>query len=286
MNITKATFGTAGNPQLFYDAGGKRTFEVAAWLADYGLDAYEYSAGRGVNGSPETFQKIGEEAKKHGILLSFHAPYFVSLSGEKEETRLRSIDYIRQSMEAASLMGADTVVIHTGSVGKRARSEALALARDTILRAVDEIPDNGVHMGLETMGKVGQLGTLDEVIELCSAHERLYPVVDFGHLNARDLGGVFTCADDYRRVFDKIGCALGEERAKYLHCHFSKIQYTTPGGEKCHLTFADTVYGPEFEPLGEVIAKDGLCPRIICESDGTQAQDALFMKRCTYGTEN
>ena len=238
----KALFGPAGNPQLFYDAGGKHTYEIAAWLRQYGLDAYEYSAGRGVNGSIETFLKIGEEARKYGIRTSFHAPYFISLSGEKEETRLRSIDYIRQSMEAALAMGADTVVIHTGSVGKRQREQALALARDTLLRALDEIPDNGVHMGLETMGKVGQLGTLDEVIGLCSSHERLYPVVDFGHLNARELGGVFLTADDYRRVFDKIGEALGEQKARYLH--------------------------------------------MICESAGTQAEDALFMKRCTYGEEN
>lgn len=282
----KALFGPAGNPQLFYDAGGKHTWQVAKWLSEFGLDAYEYSAGKGVKGSDETYAKIGDEAAKHGIKLSFHAPYFISLSGEKEETRLNSINYIRDSFRVASIMGADTVVIHTGSVGKRPREVALELARDTILRAVDEIPDCGIRMGLETMGKVGQLGTLDEVIDLCSSHPRLYPIVDFGHLNARDFGGVFVTCDDYRRVFDKIGEALGDEKAKTLHCHFSKIEFTTPGGEKRHLTFEDEVYGPCFEPLGEVIAKDGLCPRIICESDGTQAEDALYMKRCTYGNEN
>lgn len=281
----KATFGPAGNPQLFYDAGGKHTWQVIGWLAEYGLDAYEYSAGKGVKGSDETFLKIGAQAKEHGIRMSFHAPYFISLSSEKEETRLRSVEYIKESFYTASLMGADTVVIHTGSVGKRERSEALALARDTILRAVDAIPDTGIHMGLETMGKVGQLGTLDEVIDLCSSHPRLYPIVDFGHLNARECGGVFATEDDYRAVFHKIGEKLGDEKAKFLHCHFSKIQYTVPGGEKCHLTFEDTVYGPPFEPLGNLIAKDGLCPRIICESAGTQAEDALFMKRCTYGNE-
>ena len=279
----KAAFGPAGNPKPFYDAGGKHTYQVPAWLAEYGLDAYEYSAGKGVKGSLATFAKIGEEAKKYHIKMSFHAPYFISLSSLDESIRMRSIGYIKDSMAAAEALGADTIVIHSGSTSKMERSQALAIARDTILRAVDEIPDNGVHMGLETMGKVNQLGTLDEVIELCSAHKRLYPVVDFGHINARQFGGAFLCEDDYRRVFDRIGTALSEEKAKYLHCHFSKIEYTTPGGEKCHLTFADTAYGPEFEPLGEVIAKDGLAPRIICESAGTQAEDALFMKRCTYG---
>jgi deoxyribonuclease-4 len=102
--------------------------------------------------------------------------------------------------------------------------------------------------------------------------------VDFGHLNARDCGGVFKTEDDYLSVFDKIADKLGDDKAKYLHCHFSKIEYTS-AGEKKHLTFEDTVYGPDFEPLMNVIAKNRLCPRIICESDGRMAEDALTMKK-------
>ena len=98
-----------------------------------------------------------------------------------------------------------------------------------------------------------------------------------GASNARDLGGRFVTEGDYRRVFDAIGSALGDEYARDLHCHFSKIEYTT-GGEKKHLTFADTVYGPTFEPLAKVLADDRLSPRIICESAGTMAEDALAMK--------
>ncbi len=274
-----ATFGPAGNPKEFYDAGNKSTIQIFSWLKDYGLDAYEYSAGKGIHGSLETFAKMGEEAKKHGILTSFHTPYFISLSGLIEEKRLKSIDYIRQSLEAARALGADTIVIHSGSASKISREEALALAKDTMARTVDELPDDGIRLGIETMGKVNQLGTLDEVIEICKISKRLCPVIDFGHLNARDFGGIFKNEDDYKRIFDKIGEALGDEKAKRLHCHFSKIEYTVPGGEKQHLTFDDTTFGPEFEPLGEVIAKYGLYPRIVCESAGTQARDALYMKR-------
>ena len=78
-------------------------------------------------------------------------------------------------------------------------------------------------------------------------------------------------------MFDAVGEALGDEKARYMHCHFSKIEYTA-AGEKQHLTFADEQYGPVFEPLAEALAKDDLCPRIICESAGTMAEDALFMK--------
>ena len=127
------------------------------------------------------------------------------------------------------------------------------------------------------MGKQNQLGTLDEVIELCSLDPHFYPVVDFGHLNARERGGIFPDRDSYRRVFDAVAAGLGDEKARYMHCHFSKIEYTS-AGEKRHLTFEDTVYGPAFEPLAEALVRDGLCPRIICESAGTMAEDALYMQ--------
>ena len=104
-------------------------------------------------------------------------------------------------------------------------------------------------------------------------------MVDFGHLNCRERGGAFPDVDSYRRVFDRIALSCGDEVARHLHCHFSKIEYTD-AGEKKHLTFEDTVYGPAFEPLAEAIVRDNLAPRIICESDGTQAEDALWMKNC------
>ena len=93
----------------------------------------------------------------------------------------------------------------------------------------------------------------------------------------RNIGSYFPDRDSYRAIFDKIATSLGDEYAFNLHCHFSKIEYTG-AGEKKHLTFADTVYGPDFEPLAEAIIMEGVAPRIICESDGTMAEDALEMK--------
>ena len=107
-------------------------------------------------------------------------------------------------------------------------------------------------------------------------------MVDFGHLNARNVGGYYTDVDSYRRTFDAVALGLGDSIAKNMHCHFSKIMYTS-AGEKKHLTFEDNEFGPAFEPLAEAIIKEGLTPRIICESDGTMAEDALYMKRLVRG---
>ena len=277
--MQKATFGPGGNSESFYAEGHKSTLEAPAWVATKGLDAYEYEAGRGVNASEEVLRRIGEAARAHGVLMSLHTPYFISLSGVEEEKRLKSISYIEKSLWAAELLGADTIVIHCGSATKISRSEAVALAIDTLEKTVEAVGDTPIHLGIETMGKIGQLGTLEEVVEICKHDRHLYPVVDFGHLNARNIGGYYTDVDSYRRTFDYIGRELGDDIARTMHCHFSKIEYTG-AGEKRHLTFADSEFGPAFEPLAEAIVREGLAPRIICESDGTRAEDALYMKRC------
>lgn len=272
-----AKFGPGGNGELFYAQGGKGTVDAPRWLSEYGLDAYEFEAGNGITAGETTLRKIGDEARKYGILMSLHTPYFISLSGIEEEKRLRSIDYIKKSLWAAELIGADTIVIHSGSAAKISRDEAMKLSCDTLERVIEAVGDTKIRLGIETMGKVNQLGTLDEVILQCKVDKHYVPVVDFGHMNARERGGFFASVDDYRRVFDKISEGCGADVAKDLHCHFSKIEYTN-AGEKKHLTFADTVYGPDFEPLMEAIIKDSLTPRIICESNGTMPEDALAMK--------
>ena len=273
-----AYFGPGGNSDAFRLAGYKSTVDAPKFVKSIGLDAYEYEAGNGLSASPKILAEIGKKAAEHNIKMSFHTPYFISLSGVVEEKRLNSINYIRQSLDAAKLLGAGTIVVHSGSAAKITRDEAMRLAGDTLVKTLSAVDTYGIKIGLETMGKINQLGTLDEVLELCRIDSAFVPVVDFGHLNARDLGDVFVTADDYLRVFDKIDRALGADVACNLHCHFSKIEWTG-SGEKRHLTFEDNLYGPNFEPLVEVIYKNNLSPTIICESAGTQSDDALAMKK-------
>ena len=274
----RALFGPGGNSEAFKIWGGKSTLDAPRFVNEIGLDAYEYEAGNGIASSPSMLSAIGKEAKKYGVKMSFHTPYFISLSGVEEEKRHKSIKYIADSLDAARLLGTDIIVVHTGSAAKISRDEAMRLAADTLVKTLSTVDTYGIKIGLETMGKQNQLGTLDEVLELCRIDSALAPVVDFGHLNARDCGGVFKNADDFLKVFDKIDRKLGAEYAQNLHCHFSKIEWTDKG-EKKHLTFEDEVYGPAFEPLTEMLSKEKLYPTIISESAGTQSDDALTMKQ-------
>ncbi len=274
-----AKFGPAGTSESFKTLGYKSSVQVPEYIVRMGLDCFEYQCGRGVNIGLEKAAELGKLAADAGIILSLHAPYYISMSSVEEEKRLNSVNYILASARAVNAMGGDRIVVHTGSCGKISREEALSLACDTMKLAQQTLDDEGlgnIHICPETMGKVNQLGTLCEVLELCSLDERIIPCIDFGHLNARDLGALKTYAD-FENIFTAIRDKLGTDRLKAFHSHFSKIEYTA-GGEKRHLTFEDTVYGPDFEPVMELAYKYGCSPIFICESAGTQAEDAKAMK--------
>ena len=274
-----AIFGPAGNPDNF---PGKSSADAPGWLREIGLDCYEYQCGKGIHVGEESAGRIGRAAKEHGIVLSLHAPYFINLANPDPQALQKTIGYITGACRAADWMGAKRVVIHSGALMKRPRREAL----DTALRSLKEViaacdGEGFGHITLcpETMGKINQLGNLDEVLELCGVDGRLLPCVDFGHLYARSLG-----ADDGReameRMLDRMEEVLGPDRARRFHSHFSHIEFTPGGGEKCHRTFADDGgYGPDWTPLAAAVAHRGWSPVFICESAGTQAEDALTMKQ-------
>ena len=272
------SFGPGGNSESF----GKRKFpeQLPEYLASMGLNGYEIECGRGVRISEKTYSLLPKLAEENNIYVTLHTPYFISLSSENEEIRLKSVTYIEESAVAAHKLGVKKIVVHSGSCAKMPREVALELAKDTVTKAqarLDELGLSEIIICPETMGKINQLGTLSEVMELCKVDERFLPCVDFGHLNARTLGGIKSI-EDYSAMLYEIENKLGFERLKNFHVHFSKIQYTS-GGEKCHLTFDDNEYGPDFEPLMELFAKRNLEPSVICESAGTQAEDASMMKK-------
>lgn len=274
-----ALFGPAGNSDSFYAAGHKATLEAPAWLHSLGLTAYEYQCGRGVRVSENTARAMGEAAAQYGVQLSLHAPYFISLASAEPEKRDNSIRYILESARAVTAMGGERIVVHPGGLGGLPRADATQLAITTLRRAQEALDNEGlsqVRICPETMGKINQLGDLEEVLLFCGVDERFLPCVDFGHLNSRTLGGL-NSYEAFVTVLDCLHDALGAERAAVFHAHFSKIEYTG-GGEKKHLTFADEVYGPEPAPLMRLIRERGLSPTFICESDGTQAEDAATLK--------
>ncbi len=276
-------FGPSGNGQLFYYSGYKHTVQAAKFCKEMGLDCYEYSFGRGILLSENTAVEIGQEFSDNGIELSVHAPYFINFANPDDEAAQKSYNYVLNSAKFLKLFGGKRLVFHPAAQGKAERTEAVSKTIERLKILTEYIYLNNLedlYFCPETMGKLAQIGTLEEVVEFCKIDKVFLPAIDFGHLNARE-GGSLKTVDDYLKRLDYMISELGYERVKHFHIHFSKIMYGGKGEIK-HLTFEDNVYGPEFEPLAIALKKLKLEPYIICESAGTQAEDALEMKRI-YG---
>ncbi|MCD7728756.1 MAG: TIM barrel protein [Clostridia bacterium] len=273
-------FGPSGNSQSFYDMGNKHTEQAAKYCKDFGLDCFEYSFGRGVNMSEGKAVCIGEAFKEQGIEISVHAPYFINFANPSDEAAQKSYCYVLDSAKYLRLFGGKRLVFHPAAQGKATREQAVSLCGERMKVLRDYIYLNGyedMYFCPEVMGKLAQIGTLEEVVQLCKIDKIYLPAVDFGHLNSREQGSLKTVSD-YKSRLEYMISELGYDRVKNFHVHFSKIMYGAKGEIK-HLTFADTVYGPEFEPLAIALKELKLEPYIVSESDGTQAEDALTMKQ-------
>ena len=276
-------FGPSGNCDSFYAEGYSHTEQAAAFVKNRGLDCFEYSFGRGVRMSEDKAISIGEAFQNEGVEISVHAPYFINFANPDDEIAAKSYGYVLDSAKMCKLMGGKRIVFHPAAQGKVSRFEAVEKTKDRLKILADYIALNGLEDMIfcpETMGKQAQIGTVEEISEFCQIAPFYTPCVDFGHINAREQGSLKT-VEDYESRLRYMIDNLGYERMKHFHVHFSKIMYGAKGEVK-HLTFADEVYGPEFSPLAVALKKLDLQPYIVSESDGTQAEDALEMKKMYF----
>ncbi len=265
-------FGPAGNP-LGYRG---KTVEVCDYIRGRGLDAYEYQATYGVRIKKQSALELKKNSEKNNILVSMHAPYYINLSSDKDDVIERSIMRLVQSAKAAEWMGAYRIVFHPGFYTKYTPGEAMARCKKTIGKLEEQLESLQVSdytFAPETTGKKSQLGSLDEIIEICRDHENFTPTVDFAHLHARS-GGKLRGKDDYGGIFSKLEDELGLNK---LHSHFTSIEFTDKGERRHHVLFEDN-YGPPLAPLLEEVAERGWDVTIICETPLLD-EDALRMQR-------
>lgn len=229
--------------------------------------------------SQQTAVEIGKVFKSADKEISVHAPYYINFANPDDEAAQKSYGYVLSSAEYLKLLQGKRIVFHPAAQGKATREEAVQRTEDRLKILRDKIYEQGLqdmHFCPETMGKLAQIGTIEEVVRFCKIDKVYLPAIDFGHVNAREQGSLKS-VEDYKSRLEYMIAELGYERVKHFHIHFSKIMYGGKGEVK-HLTFADNVYGPEFEPLAVALKQLKLEPYIVSESDGTQAEDARTMK--------
>ncbi len=260
-------FGPAGVPPMFRLMGAT-TADVPKLLHEEGLDAFEYQASRWgpkPQIKQEDAERLGAESIKNDVKLSMHGSYFVNLSGKKEVVEASKRRLIACAT-AADWMGAYVVVFHTGFYGKFEKDYAFKTCLTALKEISTEMKSLGlkVKLGPETMGRKFQVGTLEEILTINQEVEGTQLVIDWGHLHALHQG-TLKKVEDFRVIAEKVEQTLGTEALRSMHCHFSKIEFSSQG-EKRHHTLDEERYGPEFRMLAEVIVDFGLHPTMICES--------------------
>jgi len=277
-------FGPAGTPWAFKELRQPIT-ELPRFLHKEGLDALEYQAvrwGQEPQIKQEDAEKLGTNAKANDVWLSMHGSYFISLQSKKDVAEA-SKRRLLACATAAQWMDAHLIVFHPGFYMGHGAKEILQISIKIIENIVKDMQALGltIKLGLETMGKRSQFGSLEEVLTVCEEVEQTAPVIDWSHIHARTQGGLIIQAD-FIEVIDQIEKRLGRDATENLHCHFSRMEFSAKG-EVRHHTLAETRYGPDFRVLAHVIAEAGLKPVFICESplidvDAQKMRD-IFQKR-------
>jgi len=280
-------FGPSGNDSLFYEQGFKSTVQAPEWVAGMGLSAFEINFGRGIRMSEETARAIGEQAAKHDVLLSAHAPYFINLARDAvnhPEGLEKGYGYIEKSLMLLKVMGGRNLVVHIGSQVELEREVAVANCKanlETIMKRLDAHPnlkDFDFRICIETMGRYAAIGNHEEVCDICSVHPKVIPTLDFGHMNCLMQGGLRE-EGAIERIMDYCMQHVGREKMQNVHIHFSPIKFGAKG-ELGHLNFdiAPEIFTPPFEPLAKYIKANKLNPTVICESAEVMAQDAVRLR--------
>jgi deoxyribonuclease-4 len=157
----------------------------------------------------------------------------------------------------------------------------------------------GVLLFPEIDGTVSKLGSFEEILEICSHVKHAWPCIDLAHHHARN-SGCLREKKDFSAIIDAVEEKLGEEALKYLHFHYSPVEWNERG-EQTHKAINDIVpqpeqlslfdndckedifYLPRYEPFIEVVYERGLFPVIISETKDSQDEGALMMKRYYQG---
>ena len=267
----KLLFGTAGVPK---STSGTSTVLGIQRIAELGLDCLEVEFVQGVKMGGDTAEKVNAEAKKQGVFLSTHAPYYINLNSEEEGKRLASQERILSSARVAEKCGAKCVVIHLGYYGKEKPEKTFEAIKKGMQEVVSilKAERSPVVLRPETMGKKRQFGSLEEVLLLCREVDGLQPCIDFSHIHART--GKANTYREFYRILKKIGKKLGDEALKDMHIHISGSIYNEKGEMK-HVNLEESDF--LFDEWVQALKDFDVRGMLICESP-EQDKDALMLK--------
>jgi deoxyribonuclease IV len=218
-------------------------------------------------------ERLGELARDAGIALSVHAPIAGFVGHAERSKKLNmAIGMLDHSAGIALAAGAELVVFHPGFLLGREREQAL----DDVVEQAGELRERlekkgrGVPFGVEVMGRVRELGTIDDVLAIAERVRWIRPVLDFAHMHATS-DGAFTEVEPFASVFERADAVM--EPGAPFHVHFSDIAYANRNETK-HLTYGEGTL--RAEPLGEALGRFERSATVISESPNEESHQAVY----------
>ncbi|MCQ2564526.1 MAG: TIM barrel protein [Clostridia bacterium] len=275
-------FGPAGNDVKFYAEGNQSSVDAPRWLAGIGLNAYEISFGRGIRMTDKTAQIIGKQAELYDVRISVHAPYYINLGSMNKDVVARSKANMKEGIALAKSVGVNRIIFHPGGGHEnteQGRKAAVKQLIDSVNEFTSEIDMGDVRLYPEIGGKTASLGSLDEIIEICSKCKYCYPCIDIAHLHAREIGSIVS-ADVLKEKLLKIKNAL-PDKFPYIHFHAYTIEYNDKGEVK-HLVHGTNMSNgqvgrPNLDEFVSVLKELGLDPWVVSEASDSQEIGAKYM---------
>ena len=297
----RAIFGVAGFPPAFFESTYRKKREnIFEWLNSIGLDWVELQNTYGVKMKDTQAYLYKQLAQEYGIGISLHAPYYITLASHDKGVVDRSKERILQCFSLAEKIGATRIIFHPGHFpGKQERDRKLALDKivDGLNSLESNIPD-GIYIYPETAGKKSQIGSVNDIIHICSYVKYARPCIDVAHVHGFE-NGTLKCEKRIYDILDLIEIKLGRQYLEETHFHMYPVEIDH-NGEKRHKSFEDRIeiqqldlfenelsdrYYPLPEHFIQAIKKKGLFPVVICEARDSQDRGALLMKKLFYEEE-
>lgn len=229
---------------------------------------------------------IYEKMVAAGILISAHSPMNVAIGSKKPGVRFLSTDTICDNLKTLHQIQPgipSRIVVHAANFSDRTPEEVYEIQRKTLWSLYYKMKekhllDNSL-ICIENLGKVNQVGDVEDIIKLCKLTDNFIPCIDFGHLHGRSLGKFLNSKEDFESVFGMLYSSLPSWKVDCMHIHFSKLLYTK-AGEKKHTTFQDKNAGPKpaFFLRALSNAPDSFNPVVVCESPDSYKDGYQMMK--------
>ncbi len=271
--MKKLLFGTAGIP---ISTLNRTTLNGISRVKELNLSAMELEFVRSINITAEKAPEVKKTAKKHNIILTSHAPYFINLNAIEKPKLHASINRIINSAKITHLCGGYSTTFHAGFYLKQEPEKVYERIKKQVQYIRKIMDENGIDVWLrpETTGKQTQFSGLRDILKISQETQGVMPCIDFAHMHARTAGKNNT-TPEFREMLTQVENTLGKEGLKNMHIHISGIHYTEKG-ERHHLPLKES--DMNYKDLLKVLKEFKTAGVVISESPIIE-KDALLMKK-------